>query len=285
MKFCLVSANTAANGEPDIAIGLAQLCEELGFESIWAVERPVIPSRYTSKYPYSSTGLLPGGSDSPIADPLLWLAFVGAATTHLRLGTGVLVLPLHSPLLLAKQVATLDRLTQGRVEVGIGVGWLREEFESIGVPFASRGPRTDEYVDVLRRLWREPLSEYDGQFTQFALLSSFPKPASRTGPSIHIGGHTIAAANRAGRIGDGFFVGHGTTDLAILIETMRCAAADAGRDPSAIEISAGVGLRLSDVRRAEELGVARMMVPPLHADPTILRTRLKRFADRVIART
>ena len=140
-------------------------------------------------------------------------------------------------MILAKELATLDRLTGGRVELGIGVGWLEEEFDALGVPFAQRGARTDEYVDVLRRLWREPETAYDGEFTKFAPLKSYPKPATENGPKIHIGGHTMPAARRAGRLGDGFFPGRTGDELVALLDEMRKAAADAGRDPDAIEIT------------------------------------------------
>jgi len=285
MNFGLMFANAGPFSEPETAVGLAQLAEELGFESLWTVEHVVVPTGYESPYPYSPTGKMPGGEGVPIPDPLIWLAYVAAATTRIRLATGILILPQRNPLILAKELATLDRLSGGRVELGVGVGWLEEEFDAIGVPFARRGARTDEYIDVLRRLWREPETEYAGEFTNFAPLKSYPKPATADGPRIHVGGHTAVAARRAGRLGDGFFPGRGEHDgLLPLLEEMRVAAKDAGRDPDAIEVSSGGGLDLDTVRRYADLGVSRFIVPPLGFDLETLRTQLGNFSEHVIAR-
>jgi probable F420-dependent oxidoreductase len=285
MNFGLMFANAGPFSEPETAVGLAQLAEELGFESLWTVEHVVVPTGYESPYPYSPTGKMPGGEGVPIPDPLIWLAYVAAATTRIRLATGILILPQRNPLILAKELATLDRLSGGRVELGVGVGWLEEEFDAIGVPFARRGARTDEYIDVLRRLWREPETEYAGEFTNFAPLKSYPKPATADGPRIHVGGHTAVAARRAGRLGDGFFPGRGEHDgLLPLLEEMRVAAKDAGRDPDAIEVSSGGGLDLDTVRRYADLGVSRFIVPPLGFDLETLRTQLGKFSEHVIAR-
>jgi probable F420-dependent oxidoreductase len=277
-------ANAGPFSKPENAVGLARLCEELGFESLWTVEHVVVPSGYESAYPYSPDGKMPGPEHVPIPDPLTWLAFVAGATNTIRLGTGILILPQRNPLILAKEVATLDRLSGGRVELGVGVGWLEEEFDALGVPFAERGRRTDEYIDVLRKLWREPEIEYDGEFVKFAPLKSSPKPARETGVPIHVGGHTMAAARRAGRLGDGFFPGGTGEKLAELLAEMRRAAADAGRTADGIEITSGGGLDLDAVKRAADLGVSRYIVPPLGFDLETLREQLGRFSENVIAR-
>src|SRR5437868_6290997 len=266
MKFGIMFANVGPYVEPDMAAAFGRIAEEHGIESLWAVEHVVVPADYQSQYPYSPSGRMPGPEESPIPDPLIWLAYVGAATTRLRLATGILILPQRNPVILAKELATLDRLTSGRLELGVGVGWLEEEFDALGVPFEDRGPRTDEYVDVLRRLWREPETAYDGRFTRFAALKSFPKPSTAGGPPIHIGGHTKAAARRAGRIGDGFFPGRAGDELTELLTEMRKAAVDAGRAPEEIEITSGGALDLDAVKKAADLGVARYIVPPLGFD-------------------
>ena len=207
MKFGFGFANAGPFSKPENAAGLGLLLEELGFESLWTVEHVVVPMGYESEYPYSPDGKMPGGEHVPIPDPLIWLTYVGALTTTLRLGTGILILPQRNPVILAKEVATLDRLTRGRVELGIGVGWLEEEFDALGVPWA-RARRAHRRVHRrMRRLWNEPETEYAGEFTNFGALKSYPKPTSEGGPKIHIGGHTVAATRRAGRLGDGFFPG------------------------------------------------------------------------------
>jgi probable F420-dependent oxidoreductase len=282
MKFGLMFANAGPFAEPDNAIGIAQLAEEFGFESLWTVEHTVVPSGYQSEYPYSGDGKMQGGEDVALPDPLIWLAYVGAATKTIRLATGILILPQRNPLTLAKELATLDLLTRGRVELGIGVGWLHEEFDALGIPWERRGARTDEYVDVLRTMWREPEPTYDGEFTRFAPLKSYPKPATKNGPKIHIGGHSDASARRAGRIGDGYFPGRVGGDLDALLTTMRKAAADAGRDAEAIEISAFGGLDAESVKRSADAGLARCMVPPLAFDLEGLRAQLGPFSENVI---
>jgi probable F420-dependent oxidoreductase len=286
MKFGIAFANAGPLGDPETAVGLARLAEELGFESLWTVEHVVVPTGYASTYPYSADGRMPGGDQVAIADPLIWLAYVAAATTRIRLATGILILPQRNPLVLAKAVATLDRLSGGRVELGIGVGWLREEFDALGVPFERRGARTDEYVEVMRRLWREPATTFSGEFTNFGELNSYPKAASPSGVPIHIGGHSEAAARRAGRIGDGFFPGRGEGHgLDALLGIMRAAAVDAGRDPDAIEITSGGGLDLESVKRSADIGVDRYTIPPLGFDLEALRTNLGKFSENVIAKS
>ena len=199
----------------------------------------------------------------------------------IRLATGVLILPQRNPLVLAKEVATLDAMSGGRVELGVGVGWLREEFEALGVPFEDRGKRTDEYVEVLRRLWSEPATAHAGDFARFAEVQSYPKPARTGGPRIHVGGHTLAAARRAGRIGDGFFPGR---DLDTLVPAMREAAQEAGRDPNSIVVSAGGKPDLATVEEyRERYGIERFMVPPLGANADRILAFLDTFAEKVIA--
>jgi probable F420-dependent oxidoreductase len=282
VKFGIAYANTGEFGTGAGGVALARLAEDLGFESLWTVEHVVVPAGYQSTYPYSPTGRMPGGEDAPIPDPLTWLAFVAGATTTIRLATGILILPQRNPLVLAKEVATLDAMSGGRVELGVGVGWLREEFDALGVPWEARGARTDEYVDVLRRVWREEQTAYDGRFTQFAAIHSYPKPAQAGGPKIHIGGHTEAAARRAGRIGDGFFPG---ADFRVLAPTMRAAAEEAGRDPDTIEITGSGAPKLETVEHLTTAGVARFVIPPFGITMEQAKPKLERFANEVIAKS
>ena len=152
MKFGVMFANAGPRARPEDAVAMAQDAEAAGFESLWTVEHVVVPAGYESEYPYSADGRMPGGEDADIPDPLVWLAWVGAVTTTLRLATGILILPQRNPVVLAKELATLDLLSGGRVVLGVGVGWLREEFDALGVPFEERAARTDEYVEALRVL-------------------------------------------------------------------------------------------------------------------------------------
>jgi probable F420-dependent oxidoreductase len=288
MRFGIAFANTGPMVEPANAIAFARAAESAGFESIWTVEHVVVPTEYASPYPYSPTGKMPGTADSPIPDPLIWLTYLAAATSAIRLATGILILPQRNPVVLAKETATLDQLCGGRLVLGIGVGWLEEEFDAIGVPFAERGARTDEAVAALRALWTQDAATHHGRFNDFTDCVLRPHPVQESIP-IHVGGHTDAAARRAGRLGDGFFPAISDHDeLARLFEVVRQTAGDHGRDPSAIELSTGgrgaLGDRaLDEVGALAELGVDRVIVPAFAFwdDPA---TELARYGDEVIAR-
>lgn len=266
MKFALAFANVGPAANPGPAVELAQAAEAAGFESIWTVEHTVVPSGYSSTYPYDPSGRMPGPEDADLPDPLVWLAFLASATTTLRLATGVLILPQRNPVTLAKSAATLDHLSGGRLDLGVGVGWLEEEFVALGSDFATRGRRADEYVAAMRELWSTDVASFDGEFVSFNRCISRPRPAAGSIP-IHIGGHSKAAARRAGRLGDGFFPGRGTADeLVDLLGVMRAAAEAAGRDPEAIEVTAagrgaiGSGA-VDEVTALAAAGVSRVVVP------------------------
>jgi probable F420-dependent oxidoreductase len=287
VKFGIMFANVGPYVDPDGAAAFAQSAEAAGFESVWAVEHVVVPAGYESAYPYSPTGKMPGPENSPIPDPLAWLMYVGAVTTKLRLGTGILILPQRNPAVLAKELATIDVLSKGRMELGIGVGWLREEFDALGVPYEKRGARTDEYVAALRALWADGPASYHGDFVDFADCYSEPKPFDGAVP-IHVGGHTDAAARRAGRLGDGFFPGSPThEELGRLFELARATAKEHGRDPDAIEMTTGgqgaVGDNaLDEIKTLVDLGTDRVIVPAFifWGDPDAV----KRYGDDVIAK-
>src|SRR5262245_26900997 len=204
VKFGLLPPyRSGVTADPQWITGFARAAEACGFESMYAAEHVVVPAGYTSRYPYSETGrmTLPDNADFP--DPLDLLAFVAGATTTLGLGTGLLVLPEHHPVQLAKRLATLDRLSNGRLVIGVGVGWLREELEAMDIDPSTRGARADEAIEAMRVLWRDDEATFHGQFFDFERACSFPKPGNGTIP-IHIGGHSENAARRAGRVGDGF---------------------------------------------------------------------------------
>lgn len=284
MEFGIIFANTLQFAERDGLVGLARSAEEAGFESLWTVEHVIYPDGYESEYPYDRSGRMAADASSSIPDPLIWLSFAAAATERIRLGTGILILPQRNPLILAKEVATLDRLSGGRVELGVGVGWLREEFDALGVEFEGRGARTDEWVEVMRALWDDDHVDFDGDLVSFRGASVNPKPAYGRVP-VTIGGHSIAAARRAGRLGDGFFPAKG--DLATLVDVMRQTAADAGRDPEAITVTSGsAGVFGEDpvaaVQELADQGVDRCVVPA-YAFLDDTDDALAAFGERVIA--
>lgn len=266
MKFGLAYANTIPFTDPGPATELVVAAEQAGFESVWTVEHVIWPHQYDSVYPYHPSGKMPGTPDVPIPDPLTWLTWVAASTSRIRLGTGVLILPLRNPLVLAKQLATLDHLSGGRMELGIGAGWLEEEFDAVGVPFSGRGKRTDEMIDAMRRLWSDESASYSGQVFGFEDVALNPKPPGATIPIV-VGGQSNAAIRRTVARGDGFYPGPDSLEELerILIE-LRNACEEAGRDVAEIEVSAAYpGRFLDDPSRAIEtmsgLGVDRVMIP------------------------
>ncbi len=264
---------------------MGQIAEEFGIESLWAVEHVVVPKGYASAYPYSGDGRMPGPENSPIPDPLVWMTWVAAKTTTIRLATGVIILPQRNPLVLAKEIATMDVLSGGRIELGIGVGWLEEEFKAIGVPFKQRGSRTDETVAALRAAWTQSPASHTGKYFDFNDVYVMPQPVQAGGVPIVVGGHTEAAAKRAGRLGDGFFPAQGGVgELPALLEVMRKEAADHGRDADKIEVTAGASFDLDEIRQLGDLGVSRLMIPPLAFDPDGLRQALDRFQNDIITK-
>ena len=236
MKFGLRYCNTDKYAtDTALAVELVQAGEEAGFESAWTVEHTVIPSGYESVYPYSESGKIAGGAeDLVLPDPLIWMAHMAGATNTIKFGTAILILPQHSPVVCAAQVATLDYMSGGRVLLGIGVGWLKEEFDAIGAPFERRGPRTDEYVAAMRELWANDCATFEGEFVQFVDTYCLPRPVAGSVPII-VGGDTDFAARRAGRLGDGYFPARDTPQERI--DLARITAEECGRDPDALEIT------------------------------------------------
>jgi len=260
MKFGLRYANLGPYVNGSAAVELAQAAEAAGFDSIWTVEHVVVPHGYQSRYPYSPSGRMGSGlEDFPIPDPLMWLAYIASATRSIKLGTAILILPQRNPVITAKAVATLDSMAGGgRVLLGIGVGWLAEEFAALGVPFADRGARTDEYVAAMRALWSQERASFSGRFVSFTDVFCRPLPPDRQIPII-VGGDTRAAARRAGRLGDGYFPARGAPTE--LYDEMRSSAAQAGRDPDQIEITAAAPAETSAIETLAKQGVARVAVP------------------------
>jgi probable F420-dependent oxidoreductase len=245
-----------------------QMLEAEGVESVWGVEHVVVARDYEPRYSYSSSGRMADSPDTVMPDPLEWLSFVAACTERLRLGTGVLVLTLHQPAVIAKRVATLDNLSGGRVTLGVGSGWQIEEYRACGVPYEKRGARLDEAITALRELWQPGYRTHHGACFAFDECESKPQPARPGGPPIVIGGSTPAAARRAGRVGDGFFPYVVNPDeLASLLDIVRTTAREHGRDPDAVEVTVwpgswqrGASLDPAVMRAFVDAGGQRLMV-------------------------
>ena len=289
VKFAVVAPVAAGvTADPVWMAAFARHLEDCGFESIVAVEHTVLMTRYDSVYPYDASGRVELAADCPVPDPLDLLAFLAGQTTTLGLATGVLVLPNHHPVVLAKRVATVDALSGGRLRLCVGVGWLREEVQACGADFDSRGRRADEQIAVMRALWAGGTDGvgHHGKFFDFDDAMCYPKPVAGKAVPIHIGGHSRAAARRAGRLGEGFQpLGVAGAELAELVSVMRTAAEDAGRDPDALELSLGHLVTRIDAERAgrlAEAGADRLVlaIPPV-TDIDEARDALSACAQRL----
>ena len=282
----------AALTSPEYLGGLARFAEEVGFDFVSFPEHVVLPVDYESRYPYQQ---YEGGDfkrypydETAFPEPITALSFVAAVTERLELGTSVLILPQRNPVILAKQLATLDALSRGRVSLTAGIGWFREEFAAIGVPWERRGRRADEYIQALRTLWRDEISTFRGETVSFERIRCLPKPARPEGPPIYVGGHSLAAARRAGRLGDGFmplgFGGFDGEDVGPLLDAWREAAAAAGRDAASMELWMGSAPDLESVRRVAERGASRVHFAFSAPDLDQARRELEQIANEVIER-
>jgi probable F420-dependent oxidoreductase len=289
LKFGVVAPVAAGvTADPRWMAAFAQHLEACGFESLVAVEHTVLATRYDSVYPYDPSGRVELAADCPVPDPLDLLSYLAAHTGRLGLATGVLVLPNHHPVVLAKRAATVDALSGGRLRLCVGVGWLREEIEACGAEFESRGRRADEQLAVLRALWddRPDGVTHRGEFFQFENVVCSPKPIAGRHLPVHIGGHSKAAARRAGRFGDGFQpLGVTGAQLDALLSLMRNEAAAVGRDPASIEVSLGHSVTKIDAERAERLaaqGADRLVLamPPI-TDLEQVKDELSACAQRL----
>ncbi len=287
MKFGILPPyRTGVTADPDWMVAFAQHAERVGFESLYVAEHVVVPAGYATRYPYSETGRMPLPDDCPIPDPIELLTFLAAVTERIVLATGVLVLPEHNPLILAKRLATLDVLSRGRLHLGIGVGWIREELEAVGADFETRGARTDEMIDALRVVWSDDEPTFSGKFFSFEKAISRPRPVRPGGIPIHVGGHSRPAARRAGRGGDGFQpLGLDGPTLSARLGEMRDAALSAGRDPELIELTLGGlidSLDAATVERHEHNGVHRLVISTREAAIGALEIQMTDFAERFI---
>ena len=282
----------AALTSPEYLGGLARFAEEVGFDFVSFPEHVVLPVDYESRYPYQQ---YEGGDfkrypydETAFPEPITALTFVAAVTERLELGTSVLILPQRNPVILAKQLATLDALSRGRVSLTAGIGWFREEFEAIGVPWERRGRRADEYIQALRTLWRDEISTFHGETVSFERIRCLPKPTRPEGPPIYVGGHSLAAARRAGRLGDGFmplgFGGFDGEDVGPLLDAWREAAAAAGRDAASMELWMGSAPDLESVRRVAERGASRVHFAFSAPDLDQAKRELEQIANEVIER-
>jgi probable F420-dependent oxidoreductase len=200
MKIGLILGAFVPPSSPAFLAAAARGAQERGFHSVWVGEHVVLFDHHAKNYPYADSGEFPANGEAGITEPFTTLAWLAGQTSTIRLGTGVILVPQRNPLYTAKQVANVDWLSGGRIDFGIGVGWQREEFEALQVPWERRGARNDEYIELMRRLWMDSESSHEGEFCSLAPSRAFPKPTQQPHPPIHIGGETDAALRRVVRL-------------------------------------------------------------------------------------
>lgn len=280
MKFGVHGLNRGSCSFPETALRVAQTAEAGGFESLWVADHLVMPDPRPEWYHLEPTFRM--------LDPLVSLAFLSAHTRTIRLGTGVVILPQRHPVVIAKQLASLDVLSGGRLIVGVGVGYVEAEFQAVGVPFEERGPRTDEYLGAIRTLWAAPQPLFAGQFVAFSEIQAHPQPLQQPHPPIVIGGSSAAAYRRAVQQGHGWYgFGLDLAETAQAVADLRTAAQRYARpaELGALEISVNLRVPLDAalVEQLALLGVARVILAlPAQGSPADLEQFVRCAGQQLI---
>lgn len=282
MKVGIIPINIGVQSAGDI-VQTAQLVESLGYESVWTFEHVIVPVNYDSKYPYNKSGNMGAAPETNFVDPLIALAAVASATTTLRLATGVNILSQVNPIYMAKQAASLDFISNGRFMLGVGIGWLREEFEALGVPFERRGARFDDYVMGMRKIWSGEVVSHESDFISWNGFKSYPLPIQNPFPVI-MGGVKGKIFERTAQLGNGWFAPTGDpAELMNHMKTLQKECDAIGRDVSEIEITCmwpGIGGK-DFLGELEAVGVSRVLMPMMgQGDPM---ETLRKIAEEVIA--
>ena len=282
MKVGIIPINIGVQSADQI-VQTAQLVESLGYESVWTFEHVIVPVNYDSKYPYNKSGNMGAAPETNFVDPLIALSAVAASTKTLRMATGVNILSQVNPIYMAKQAASLDFISNGRFMLGVGIGWLREEFDALGVPFERRGARFDDYVEGMRKIWSGEVVEHESDFISWHGFKSYPLPIQNPFPVV-MGGVKGKIFKRTAQLGNGWFAPSGDpAELKGHMDSLRKECDAIGRDLSEIEITCmwpGVGGK-EFLAELEAVGVTRVVMPMMgEGDPV---ERLHKVAEQVIA--
>ena len=265
MKIGISGIGIGTTPGADKVTTIAVNAERLGYSTIWAPEHVVLLDQYSSHYPYSPDHRLNMPMTRPFADPFITLTCAAMVTSKIRLGTGICLVPEHNPLVLAKVIATLDFVSKGRVVLGVGIGWLEEEFHALGVPWERRAQRTRDYITAMRKLWGDELSSYAGEFVRFEGARSYPKPIHGAKLPVFFGGESGPALKRAAEYGDGWYglnmdLNETTAKIRRLEEMLKAN----GRKRSDIEIairpSALASITKDDLKRYRDAGVDELVL-------------------------
>jgi len=274
-------ATPLADGPFLRAVGEA--AEGAGFHSLWVAEHVVLFDEYASKYPYSADGRIPAGGSSGILEPFSALSFLAACTSRIRLGTGICLVPQRNPVYTAKEAASVDWLSGGRLDLGVGVGWLAEEFRAVGVPFARRGERCISYLEVMKRLWCDEVSEYKDEFYELPACRQYPKPVQKPHPPIHFGGESDAALRRVADAGQGWYGFNLEPDsLAERLRALDALLAKRSRTRADVQITVSPYLRQMSPAKLEayrRAGADQVILFAFARDAAGARTTLAKLAD------
>lgn len=288
MKIGYFAIGIGPAAAPEAIAVAAQTAEACGFHSIWAPEHVVLLDQYDSKYPYSKDGRLPGlNTTVDILDPYIALTFAAAFTKTIRLGTGISLIPERSPVVTAKEIASLDKLSNGRFDLGVGIGWLAEEFTAVGVPWERRAERTREYLKAMKLLWTQENPEFSGEFCSFPKVRMYPKPVQKPYPPIIFGGESTPALKRVGEVGDGWFGVNVTPEAAPgLIARMKHYAQAAGRDPEKLTfaVSPGLGspIDIDMVKQFRDAGAHQVIAGGIPHDANAAKGEIERLAEKLV---
>jgi probable F420-dependent oxidoreductase len=278
------TANPFATPEWMLAFGRG--VEERGFHSLWVPEHVVLFDQYESKYPYAGDGRLPAPSEAGPIDPFAVLSFLAAATRTIRLGTGICLVPQRNPVYTAKEVAAVDWLSNGRFDFGVGVGWLAEEFQALGVPFERRGDRCRSYLEVMRRCWCDAVSQYEDEFYSLLPCRMFPKPIQQPHPPIYFGGESTAALKRVADVGQGWFGFDVDPDAARThLQTLDRLLTARGRSRRDVQISVSPYMRPIDldvVKRYRDAGVDQVIAMVFGPDRDSLLKAMDQIANTIV---
>ncbi len=284
MHLGLHALGIGAGADRAVIDAVASAADDHGFATLWVGEHVVMVDRSESRYPYSDDGVIAVAAEADWLDPMITLSFAAAASSRIKLATGVLLLPEHNPVVVAKQAASLDRLSGGRLTLGVGVGWSKEEFDALGVPFALRGARTAEYVAAMRTLWREDIASFDGKFVCFDSIRVNPKPVRDRRIPVVAGGNSDPALRRVAAWGDGWY-GFNLDGIAAVrasIAKLERLCAESGRDRAELRLAVAlVRPEVGDVGALAEMGVDELVLVEAPPDnPDAVSAWVAALADR-----
>ncbi len=287
MKIGLFNPLSTPFADPEYIQELGRTAEGCGFDSLWVAEHVVLFDENRSRYPYSADGRIPAAGESGILEPFTGLSFLAACTQRIRLGTGICLVPQRNPVYTAKEATCVDWLSGGRLDLGVGVGWLAEEFQALGVPFERRGARCRSYLQVMKRLWCDAVSEYQDEFYTLPACRQYPKPVQQPHPPIHFGGESDAALRRVADLGQGWYGFNLTPEqLGARVKDLERLLASRGRSPGEVQVSVSPYLRGFDsdaLARYRDAGADQVILLGI-APKRELRTRIESIAEQYVER-